>query len=144
MKKFIVLASLIITSMTYGQERHPERKASHKKGKMELMKDLSTEQIATLKTKKMTLAFDLSKSQQNQVYTLLLEETTSQDAQRKERQKESSNSKLTPEEKFNKMNSRLDKKIIHKAKLKEILSKEQFEKWEATSRKRMHQKRKPH
>ena len=52
MKRLIVLAALIISFTSSAQEDLKEKREHHRKGKMEMMKDLSPEQMATLKTKK--------------------------------------------------------------------------------------------
>ncbi len=148
MKNLIVLAALITCTLTFGQERHHEKKDQHRKRNLKQLEDLSSEQIATLKTKKMTMDLDLSKSQQSKIYTLQLNMVKA----RKEKQiiinKNNGvlKQELSPEEKFNRMNSRLDRKIAFKNKMKSILSDEQFTKWKhmqhhVSSRKRKHHKK---
>jgi hypothetical protein len=146
MKNLIVLAALITCTLTFGQERQHENKEHHKKGKMEQMKDLSPEQIATLKTKKLTLALDLSKNQQDKVHALQLENAKNrkeQKAKRKE-QKDSKKPELTSEEKFNRQNKGLDKRIAAKNAMKSILTEDQFKKWEHMQRDASTRKRKQH
>jgi hypothetical protein len=137
MKKLILLAALVMSSAIFAQERY-----SDKKDKMAHVKDLSPEQMATLRTKKMTLALDLSKDQQDKIYALQLEEAKTRKEQRAKREndKGTEKPKLSSEEKFNKMNERLDKKIASKNKMKSILSEEQFKKWQHTQQKNNHEK----
>lgn len=144
MKKLILLATLVMSSIMFGQSRHPEKKEQHRKSKMEHLKDLSPEQIATLNTKKMTLALDLSNTQQKQVYALELENAKKRKEQRAKRQLNKTGEKpqLTPAEKFNRMNESLDKKIAHKNNMKTILSEEQFKKWSYKQQKSHQEKRK--
>ena len=144
MKKLILLAALVISSAIFGQGNHSDKKEHSRKGKMEHLKDLSPEQMATLRTKKMALALDLSKEQQNKIYDLQLNEAKTRKEQRAKRNHDNGaeKPKLSSEEKFNKMNERLDKKIAHKKKMKSILSEEQFNKWEQTQRKTSSRKKK--
>jgi hypothetical protein len=139
MKKLILLAALVMSSAIFAQENH-----SDKKDKMAHLKDLSPEQMATLRTKKMTLSLDLSKAQQDKVYALHLDEAKTRKEQRAKRNHNKGTEKpnLSSDEKFNKMNERLDKKIAAKNKIKSILSEEQFEKWGHLQHKNTQRKRK--
>lgn len=146
MKKLIVLAALVISSVTFGQENHREKREHHKKGRMEMMKDLSPEQMATLRTKKMTLALDLTKTQQNKMHALHLENAKARKDQMKKREqlKGTEKPKLSSEEKYQKMNSVLDRKIEMKSKMKSILTEEQFQKWERSQKQNRSKKKKHH
>lgn len=148
MKKTILIVALAVSTITFGQE-HKEKKEHHRKARMEQMKDFSAEQIATLKTKKTTLALDLTKAQQDKMYVLYLEEATDRKKHQAQREANKMNekSKTSSEERFDRMNSNLDKKIAHKNQVKSILSDEQYKKWESLhqkniSKRRKHQKRK--
>jgi hypothetical protein len=145
MKKLIVLAALAISTLTFGQERHHEKREHHKDGKMEMMKDFTPEQIATLKTKKMALHLDLTKAQQDKIQSLNLTSVKERKVKMTERKEKHQNEKvkLSSEEKYNKMNSRLDKQIALKKEMKSILNDKQFQKWEA-SKKYEIKKRKRH
>lgn len=118
------------------------------KGGRDRMKDLSPEQVATLKTKKATLALDLSKAQQAQMKAYILENAKIRKVKMEERkaQKESAEAKKpTSEERYARANERLDYQIAQKAKLAEILSDEQMEKWgQLQHRKGKHRKGKGH
>lgn len=103
-----------------------QKKQSQKKGS-----EFTTEQKATLGTKKMTLAFDLTDAQQKQVYNLMkqnIEERETAMAKMKAQKQEGI--ELTSEQKFKMQYDRLDKQIAHKAQMKSILTKDQYEKWE--------------
>ena len=69
MKKVFVTAVLLIGLMGYSQRSH------HFDSDQRGMKDMSPEQIATLKTKKMTLALDLNESQKKEIQKIILEDT---------------------------------------------------------------------
>ena len=98
-----------------GPEHHP-------------MKDMSPEQVATLETKKMTLALDLTEKQQQQVQEIHLEKAIDRKTLKEEHK--SRDSKPDADERFQMMNERLDKQIAVKDQMKDILDKDQFEKWE--------------
>lgn len=135
--KFIVLA-LMVTSMAIAQDGSRNHGNKQKQ-------DLAPEQIATLHTKKLTLALDLSSTQQNQVKELSLEQAKLRKQHREEREalkaKEESK-KPTSEERYNKQIARLDKQIAHKAQMKQILSAEQYTKWETMGDKKMRNRKK--
>lgn len=147
MKKLFVLAALVISSVSFAQEE--KRGEKTRKGKMEMIKDLSPEQMATLKTKKMTLALDLTESQQKKIYDLNL----IQAKERKEKMEtrkvamEKNNGKrseLSSEEKYKRANERLDKQIAMKKELSSILTKEQLEKMEQMKKRERMKKKKAH
>lgn len=95
--------------------------------------DLTAEQIATLHTKKMTLALDLSADQQAQIQALNLENAKMKLAKKEERKvakDDGQRKKPTAEERFAMQNQRLDAQIPQKAEMKKILSAEQYSKWE--------------
>ncbi len=125
--KTIMMALLVLFGLTvWGQEDH--RGPRHGK------KDKFTaEQRSELQTKKLTLALDLSESQQEQMQELLLKKEQDRDsrmAERKETKEEENSEKLSSDKRYEKMNARLDAQIAHKKEIKNILSTEQFEKWE--------------
>lgn len=106
------------------------------------MNDLTAEQVATLQTKKMTLALDLNASQQKAVQELHLENVKlrkeKMEAIRAEKATDEGG-KPSPEKRFAMQNERLDHMISTKGKMKQILSPEQYEKWQkAHHHKRQH------
>jgi len=136
MKKVFVTAVLLIGLMGYSQRSH------HFDSDQRGMKDMSPEQIATLKTKKMTLALDLNESQKKEIQKIILEDTREHQAlvlEHKAKREGAENSKPSAEERFTFQNERLDRSIAQKGKMKQILSEEQFQKWE-----RMHQHQRNH
>ncbi len=91
-------------------------------------KDMSAEQIAQLETKKLALALDLTESQQQQINEIHFQKAIERQ-ERKEARK-AQEEKPDANERYEHMNERLDKQIEMKESMKEILNKEQFEKWE--------------
>ena len=138
MKKVIIAVLLLAGFTTMAQKG--ERGTRDGRGGMQ---DLSSEQMATLQTKKMTLVLDLTQNQQEQVKSLQLEKAKRRKVKMEERkaQKEAGEvKKPTSEERFNMENERLDLQIAQKAEMKKILSDEQYEKWNQQPRKNKHQK----
>jgi len=138
MKKLMLIAIALLTLNATAQD---------KKNKKGHLKDLSAEEVATLKTKKMTLHLDLTESQQIEVKSLVLKEAKHRKNQRAthedKKQKETAQ-KLSKEERYAMANERLDRQIEMKKKMKSILNAEQYKKWEASLSKRNKKKRKGH
>ena len=139
MKKLILIALALLAIQVGAQE--PKRDG-HKKG--QAMKNLSADEIATLKTKKMTLHLDLNESQQKEIYDINLANATTRKAHmesRKAKKESGDTQKPTKEERLKMANARLDHQIAMKAKMKTILNAEQYAKWEKAQF-RMHAKSK--
>jgi len=114
----------------------------HKEGRKGFPNDLSAEEIATLKTKKMTLHLDLTESQQKQIKVIMLEEATHKEKQRAQLEENKSEEKPSKEQHFAKINERLDRQIEMKKQMKNILNETQYEKWSASVSKRNQKKHK--
>lgn len=131
MKKIAIVLMLLVGVTAIAQRGE--------RGSREGKKDLTAEQVATLKTKKATLALDLTEAQQGQMKTLFLENAKMQKTkmtERKAQKEKGETKKRTSEERYALANERLDHQIAQKAKLKSILSDEQYTKWEKTQRRR--------
>ncbi|NAS14379.1 Spy/CpxP family protein refolding chaperone [Poritiphilus flavus] len=127
MKRVLVTVFMLIGLVAFGQRG--EHSMDHKRN----LKDLSPEQLATLHTKKLTLALDLSDAQQRQVQKLSLEKATERKAKmesRKEARENSEDSKLSTEQRYQLQIERLDKAIAEKKKMRSILDDDQYAKWE--------------
>ncbi|RAJ07970.1 DUF4890 domain-containing protein [Arenibacter echinorum] len=133
MKKLVVLVVLMAGISAIAQK--PERERGHRGD----MKDMSPEQIATLQTKQMTLALDLTDTQQKEIQSLNLENAVKRSEKMNEMKakKESGEAKkLTSEERFAMKTAMLDHQIAQKEEMKKILNKEQYEKWEKMKKNR--------
>ena len=131
MKKILIIAVALLALQVTAQEQQRER--SNKQGKSLKMMDLSAEDAAALQTKKMTLHLDLNKSQQAEIKKINLENATKRKAmmaERKARKESGEIQKPTQEQRLEMLNTKLDRKIAMKAKMKNILDKEQYTKWE--------------
>ena len=117
------------------------QKGPHR-GNRDTMKDVTPEQMATLQTKKLTLALDLNASQQKAVQELHLENAKLRKEKMEKIRTEKAadeRAKPSPEKHFAMQNERLDRMIVTKGKMKQILSPEQYEKWQKVHHhKRMH------
>ena len=132
MKNIIYALAILCTLNVVAQEGPDRKDRKERKGmNKELLKDLTPEQHATLQTKKLTLALDLSNRQQTQVLNLQTKVATERKAKMEaHKAKKEKGEKPTKEERYQMMNERLDAKIAYKRKMKEILSDEQYEQWE--------------
>lgn len=118
---------LMTTAIVGAQEkhrRHGPRGAFHK--------DLSVEQLATLKTKKMTLALDLSEKQQREIFEFnkaSAEFRKTKMAERKAKKGTGERTRPTTDEQYAMENTKLDHMIAQQQELKKILTDEQFDQW---------------
>ncbi len=124
MKK-LIMAILVMAGISATAQDH------NMKGKRDSMKDFTPEQVATLQTKKMTLALDLDESQQSKIKTILTEDAAARKAKMEERKsnKEDGKKVLSADEKYAMQNERLDHQIARKEQMKSILNTDQYEKW---------------
>lgn len=133
MKNLIIAALLVVTMTGFAQEKQgrPER------AKMDQM---TPEQRNQLHLKKMTLDLDLNAAQQKEMSKIIAEQGAKQEARMTERKatKETPKKQLTSEEVFAKKSQMLDEQIAMKAKMKTILSADQFKKWDDMKSKRHH------
>lgn len=119
MKKVAFILVALISIQSFAQKERAHKKSN-----------LSPEQMATLRTKQMTLDLDLNEKQQEQVMIVTIENT-------KELQKLKWKSKdLSEEEKYELKNKMLDKQIAVQKEMKNILNDEQYEKWQKMRKQR--------
>jgi hypothetical protein len=139
MKKLLTLCMILLASGVIAQ-RNPHRGEMHK-----VQKELTPEQRATLQSKKMVLALELDAQQQRQVESLLKArfETRSKMRDARRETARDSTKRLSPEERFARMNALLDREIAFQNEMKNILNESQFEQWKKrhNANKRDHQKR---
>ncbi|MBR9913860.1 MAG: hypothetical protein GYB32_03380 [Algicola sp.] len=141
MKKLFLIAIAFTTLQAVAQDGKKRASNEMRKERMAKLQDLSPEEMATLKSKKLTLALDLSDKQQNQVKALFLDEAKTRKAKmeaHKKMKESGALEKLSKEERYEMKNERLDAQIAFKQQMKSILSEEQFQKWEKSQRRRHH------
>jgi len=127
MKKLLSVA--YIGLLTFSAFAQPSERGKHSK--------FTANQIAELRTKKMTLHLDLTEDQQERIYQLHRELAI----RHKEKRKKSmalQNIKEKPDKEtmFKRANEKLDTQIVHQSKLKNILTKHQFETWKKSRKHR--------
>lgn len=117
MKNHFLVLSLLCCFVFSAQAQ----KKQHKKP------EFTVEQQTTLDVKKMTLALDLSSSQQEKMRPVLLEMNTKKQAAMAERGKNKNT--LSTDELYSKMIAKLDDQIAFQQKIKDILKKDQYAQW---------------
>ncbi|NND10681.1 MAG: hypothetical protein HKN96_05695 [Flavobacteriaceae bacterium] len=128
MKHLLALAMAFMTLTAVAQEK-PGKTG---KERTEMRPDFTPEQIATMKSKELALKLDLDATQQAKVQELQLAMAKDRLTKREEMKsrKESKSERPTADELYEMKNERLDKALAHKQEMKNILSSEQYKKWE--------------
>lgn len=127
MKKLILTISLLF-ALQISAQQNSERVL---KKKSTYFKDLSNEQIANLKTKKMTLHLNLNKKQIADIYTINLDLAKERKLKMNHSKKEKST--LNSTKKYNKHIERLDQQIAFKKRFQQVLTLDQMEKFEKSN-----------
>lgn len=123
MKKLSLLVIMLISISAFSQQKRYLHKAD--------MSDMSSEEIATLHTKKLTLLLDLDQAQQLEIKKFSQEKAEERKALLAEHKKMSGEDlEKFKENRFERMNAHLDKQLVHQEKMKQILNEEQFKKWQ--------------
>ncbi len=120
MKKAMIILMAFTTFAITAQNKTSEKKEQRK----EMKENFTPEQKAELRTKKMTLALDLNSSQQNKVKQLFVDMAKNKPEYSRNR------SEMTSAQKFEAKNAMMDRQIAMNKQLKEILTEEQYAKWE--------------
>ena len=117
---------------------------AQKKGKQnERGPKLTMEQYADLAVKKMNLGLDLSEKQQNQIKPLIHAQAVARKvAMESRKENRATNKKPSADEIYVMRSAQLDNQIAFKNKLRNILNKEQFEKFEQMKNNRKEKGRK--
>ena len=112
----MALTTFAITAQNKNEDR--------KENRSQLRENLTPEQRAELHAKKMTLDLNLNETQQAQVNQLLL------DMEKNKPERPENRKEMTDVQKFEAKNAMLDRRIAMKKEMKQILTEEQFTKWE--------------
>ena len=135
MKTLFTTILLFIGFVTLAQPQHERMK---REKRIENIKNMTPEQQATLWSKKMTLKLDLNASQQEEIYTLILEKAK----RNKMHQKNNVKKSLSNEERFKMQENLLDEKIKMRNTMKSILNPDQYEQWKKIEKQKERKKRK--
>jgi hypothetical protein len=138
------LASILVLVFAFTLTTQAQKKRTNERVK------LSIEQQTNLAVKKMTLDLDLSKKQQNDIRPLISEQIAERkNVMEKRKTAKKENKKPTADQIYAMKSKMLDNKIAMKNKMKTLLNKEQFAKFEKTQKgrkmrgmKKMHKKHK--
>ena len=143
MKKIVVIALSLFTLISVAQEKR-KHKTEQKNG-TELRKQMTPNDIADLKSKKLTLKLDLTDAQQKKVHALILNQVKARKALKNERKAKDGEKKEKPskDDIVKMQNRRLDQQIAMKRKMKTILTAEQYAKFEKI-KPRKNKKRRKH
>lgn len=141
MKKLFIALLLAVAITGFAQDK----KNTTDKSERAKREHFTPEQQNELMLKKMTLELDLNAKQQDQMKSIIAEKSAKREAMMKDRK--DNKTKPTTDERFARKNKMLDEQIAMKAKMKNILSADQFTKWDAMKGKhhkrgeqRMHKK----
>jgi len=137
MKNTIIIICFLMSVSAFSQQREQREKMSHHA-------TMTSEETATLKSKKMALQLDLNKSQQEQVKQLFVIEMNDKKAMmesKKDARTKAMDTSKVKVDRYKMMNAKLDKQIAMQDKMKKILDAEQFKKWKSSSRKEMSKRR---
>ena len=126
MKK-IVFICFVLVGITLQAQPGREEKMNDRKEMKEKMSDLTPQERASLKTKKMTLHLDLTEKQQKQVEVLLVKQEEKRDALKAQRKE---GNEPTKEELYDLKSKMLDEQITFKNEMKTILTEDQYAKFE--------------
>ncbi len=132
--KYLLTTMLLCLTMTVAAQRGNDHQRRAQ---------LNPEQQATLTTKKMTLALDLTTQQEDKVYKVQLAQAQKRKAFMAERKKED-RSALTKEQRFELETKKLDHRIAVQREMKSILTADQFELWRKMSHKNKQKRRGKH
>ena len=123
MKKLSLFLIMLISISAFSQQRGQHHKADKT--------NISSEEIATLQTKKITLLLDLDQAQQQEVKKLYQEKAEERKAMIAEHKKmKAEDAEKSKEKRFDRMNGGLDQQLEYQEKMKQILNEEQFKKWQ--------------
>lgn len=124
MKKVLVIVVLFVGCSAMAQKKRPHHP------RKQLLESLDAEQIATLRTKKMTLALDLNQEQFEEVLQLNIAEVAFHKEKRETRKAAKDDAKPSSAvDRFNMANARLDRQIAMQQQLKDILTNDQYALW---------------
>lgn len=123
MKKVLLIGILLVGLTSMAQER---------KGHADFRyyRDLTPEQAATLSSKRLALALDLTEGQREKVMALHLKRAEEQKTVNQPGKEDRASGGANNDEKFNRMNAALDRQLAYKNAMKDILSEAQYKKWE--------------
>lgn len=124
----MIMALMLMAGFAMNAQKNQEG-APHKFQRAEM----TPEQMATLQSKKMAIALDLSAKQQQQVYDLNLERAQKAKERMDQWKAKKANGdapqRPTAEQRFQMKNAMLDNQLALQDKMKQILNPDQYDQW---------------
>ncbi|QED38166.1 hypothetical protein FK178_10750 [Antarcticibacterium arcticum] len=129
MKNILIILILMLSISAFAQDKKQERKQVHKMDRVEMTAD----EMATLRTKRMALQLDLTAAQQASLKTLFTEQARYQKTMQAQHREMKKDTAMWNKNEFAVQNARLDHQKEMQDKIRAILTPEQFETWKATA-----------
>lgn len=124
MKNWII-ACFLLAGLGLSAQQMPGR--GYARGKME---KFSASELASLQSKRMTLALDLTDAQENKLAELLTERIEKRRAMHQERRAQRDSTRTArPGPDFASAEARMDNEIAFRREIREILTEAQYENW---------------
>ncbi len=138
MKNALILIAFLISLGSFAQKTEGMQQRQ-KMERSRIAANLSAEEMATLRTKELTLQLDLNESQQKNIKALLVSEISNRKANMQNRpqkgfRKDSTN--ISSEDFYKMKSERLDHQIEFQNKMKTILTDTQFDTWKSINQQR--------
>ena len=137
MKK-VLMTCLLLVSISLQAQPPGQGRNEHRNAVREKMIELSPQQRAELKTKKMVLELDLTIEQQLEIQKLNLEIESAREKMKPQKKKLE---EISADDFFDRKSKMLDEKIAVKKRLQSILTEEQFEKFQKSRRRKAREQR---
>lgn len=129
MKKIIITIILTSSVVLFAE--------GQRKGQRWNQDKMTSKQKATLMVKKMTLALDLSDTQQKKIQPLLLQQIQQKESIREKMwENRGKRDQVSSQERFERANKRLDDQIAFHKAMKSVLNDEQFDEFQKMSKKK--------
>ena len=143
MKKLLVIAIAFFTLNAVAQQKTVKSNTINKEQRTKQQRN-SPEEMARINTKKLTAKLNLSAEQQKKVYNLILESTKDNIKSKSVRKEMISSKKKASKQEFKKarMTNKGDRLDKMNTKFKEILTSEQYEKYNKMNSKNQGQRKK--
>jgi len=137
MKK-VLMTCLLLVSISLQAQPPGQGRNEHRNAVREKMIELSPQQRAELKTKKMVLELDLTIEQQLEIQKLNLEIESAREKMKPQKKKLE---EISADDFFDRTSKMFDKKIATKKRLRFILTEEQFEKFQKSRQRKARERR---
>lgn len=131
MRNTLILIAFVISFGGFAQKTERMQK-KQQMDRSEIAKNLSAEEMAALRTKKLTLQLDLTESQQQSIKALLVNQISDRKEKMQNRPKKGiikDSTNLSAQVYYKIKSQRLDQRIAFQNKMKTILTDTQFDTW---------------